>query len=184
MKTTVPVSELIRDDHEGMRRLFADLESRERRPLAAPMLLALLAAHSRAEESEVYPALRNGSDDDEAVAHSQEEHAEADRLVERLVQADLDDDEFDRTLRSLVKAVEHHIEEEEATVLSIADELPADDQRKLGAAFAAARSAALTSISDHLTRSQLEQQARNQGTSGIRSMTREQLKQVVTANES
>lgn len=184
MRTAVPVSTLIRDDHEQMRRLFEDLEVREHRPLAAPVLLALLAAHSRAEEAEVYPALRNGSDDNEAVAHSQEEHAEADRLVERLVQADLDDDEFDRTLRSLVKAVNHHIEEEESTVLTIADGLPEDEQRQLGASFVAARSAALISISDHLTRSQLEQQARNEGASGIRSMTREQLKHAVTANDS
>ena len=97
MQTTFPVGDLIRDDHREMRRLFTELESRQSRPLAAPMLLALLAAHSRAEESEVYPALRRDTDAVDAVAHSQHEHAEADRLVEELVREDLDDAGFDRT---------------------------------------------------------------------------------------
>lgn len=184
MKTEFPVGALIREDHREMRRLFTELESRQSRPLAAPSLLALLAAHSRAEESEVYPALRRDTGAVGAVAHSQHEHAEADRLVEQLVQEDLDDDGFDRTLKSLIEAVVHHIEEEEESVLTEADKLPIEQQHALGAAFAAARSAVLTSISDPLTRRQLEQQGRNEGISGIRTMTRTELTDAVTADPS
>lgn len=184
MQTTFPVGDLIRDDHREMRRLFTELESRQSRPLAAPMLLALLAAHSRAEESEVYPALRRNIDAVGAVAHSQHEHAEADRLVEELVREDLDDAGFHRTLTSLVEAVNHHIAEEEESVLTEADKLPIEQQHALGAAFTAARSAALTSLSDPLTRRQLEQQGRNEGLRGVRSMSRNELTDAVTADPS
>lgn len=184
MNTEFPVGELIREDHREMRRLFNKLENRPSRPLAAPMLLALLAAHSRAEESEVYPALRRDTGALDEVAHSQHEHAEADRLVEQLVNEDLDDDAFDRTLKSLVEAVNHHIEEEEETVLTEADKLPIDEQKSVGSAFALARSATLISVSESLTRQQLEQQGRNEGLSGIRSMTRTQLTSAVTKDPS
>ncbi len=184
MKTEFPVGALIREDHREMRRLFTELENRQSRPLAAPMLLTLLAAHSRAEESEVYPALRRHAGAADVVAHSQHEHAEADRLVEQLAQEDLDDDDFDRTLKSLVDAVNHHIEEEEESVLTEAGKLPLAKQHALGAAFAATRSAMLTSLSDPLTRRQLEQQGRNEGISGIRSMSRSELTDAVTADPS
>ncbi|MEO8107169.1 MAG: hemerythrin domain-containing protein [Actinomycetes bacterium] len=182
MHTEFPVSELIRDDHREMRRLFGELQNPRLRPLAAPTLLALLAAHSRAEETEVYPKLRHEAGD--AVAHSQHEHAEADRLVERLVKHNLNEDEFEHTLKSLVEAVNHHIEEEENTVLTEADKLPASEQRVLGSAFTEARSKILTSIADPLTRTQLEQQARNEGLQSTRSMTRDDLVGAVTEDPS
>lgn len=184
MNTKFPVGDLIREDHREMRRLFAELQSTQSRLLVAPVLLALLAAHSRAEESEVYPVLRRDAGAEDVVAHSQHEHAEADRLVERLVEADLADSDFDRILKSLVEAVNHHIEEEEESVLTEADKLPLEQQRALGMAFAAARSAVLTSISDPLTRRQLEQQGRNEGIGGIRTMTRGELTDAVTADPS
>lgn len=179
MKTSFPVSELIRRDHREMERLFDELTQVEKRPLVAPTLLALLGAHSRAEESEVYPVLRKETDAAEDVAHSQQEHAEADVLVSRLVHGDLDGDKYDRTLKRLVETVSHHIQEEESDVLPKLDDLPRAQQLKLGSAFANARAEILCSGPDSLSREQLEQQARNEGLSGIGAMNKRKLSHAV-----
>ena len=162
MKTSFPVSELIRLDHREMERLFQELTEVEKRPLVAPTLLALLAAHSRAEEADVYPVLRRHKDAAEDVAHSQQEHAEADALV-----------------ASLVQTVSHHIEEEESDVLPKLEELPRAQQLELGSAFADTRAEILSSGADALSREQLEQQARNEGLSGISEMDKRELSRAV-----
>ena len=51
------ISALARHDHQDLKRLFGELSDPATRVLAAPAVLALLTAHSRAEESEVYPAV-------------------------------------------------------------------------------------------------------------------------------
>ena len=76
----------------------------------------------------MYPVLRKETDAAEDVAHSQQEHAEADALVSSLVHGDLDGDKYDRTLKQLVETVSHHIEEEESDVLPKLEELPRDQQ--------------------------------------------------------
>jgi hemerythrin superfamily protein len=166
-------ADLIRSDHREMERLFALLETPANRTMVAPVFVALLAAHSRAEESEVYPALR--TDGSEEVAHSQEEHVEADRLAARLVDLDLAEGEFTTTLQKLIEKVSHHIEEEEEKVLPRLDRLPKETRSKLGRAFVRARGEHLTAGTTSFTRDELETQARNEGVEGTRSMTKEQL---------
>jgi hemerythrin superfamily protein len=176
------VADLIRQDHREMERLFEELREPAKRVLVAPTILALLAAHSRAEESEVYPAVRQDTDAQDKVAHSQEEHAEADQLVARLVETDADSPEFDQTLKELVAAVQHHIQEEEESVLTALDELPSERQRELAAAFAEHRSEQLTAGVADLTRRELEQQARNEGIGSAAGMSKEELKERVSSS--
>jgi hemerythrin superfamily protein len=74
------VVELIMQDHREVERLFQELQNfPDKRPLLTPVLAALLVAHSRAEEAEVYPAAKDEAGDVEDVAHSQEEHTKARR---------------------------------------------------------------------------------------------------------
>lgn len=169
------VSDLIRTDHREMERLFSQLESPERRALIAPTIVALLAAHSRAEESEVYPAVRQGTGAVDEVAHSQREHVEADELAARLVDTDLDSATFKAVLTKLVDAVSHHIEEEESDVLPALDELPEESQKTLASAFLRVRAEHLTAGTTSMTRSELEAQARNEGIDGTSSMTKSEL---------
>jgi hemerythrin-like domain-containing protein len=169
------VADLIRTDHREMERLFSELKSPEKRPLVAPTIVALLAAHSRAEESEVYPAVREQTDASDEVAHSQKEHVEADRLAARLVDTDLDSDTFDGLLKKLVDAVSHHIEEEESDVLPALDKLPEQVQAILGSAFLRVRAEHLMAGTTSLTRSELETQARNEGVDGASSMSKNEL---------
>jgi hemerythrin-like domain-containing protein len=173
MATTV--SELIRTDHREMERLFSELKSPEKRALTAPTIVALLAAHSRAEESEVYPTLRHATGAADEVAHSQKEHVEADQLAALLVDTDLDSPTFEAVLKKLVDAVSHHIEEEESDVLPALDELPTQTQENLASAFLRVRAEHLMAGTTAMTRSELETQARNEGIEGTSSMTKDEL---------
>ena len=82
------VVDLILQDHEELKRLFDVLQKEpDKREGLAPVMSTLLFAHSRAEESEVYPAAGSaGAQDD--VEHSQKEHLAADQLAERLAAAE------------------------------------------------------------------------------------------------
>src|SRR3546814_7623463 len=74
--------DLIMRDHREMERMFEQLKSDpDSRPALGPVLTTLLPAHSRAEESEVYPAAREEAGGAEDVEHSQEEHLLADKLA-------------------------------------------------------------------------------------------------------
>ena len=173
------VADLIRIDHRKFERLFAELKDSTKRSLTGPAAVALIAAHARAEESEVYPVIRERTDAASKVEHSQEEHAEADELAARLVDMGVDDPGYDEVLDRLVKSVTHHIEEEEETVLPALDQLPSDEQERLATAFKRVRAEHLTAGSAELTRSELQQQAENEGISGASSMSTEELKRQV-----
>jgi len=150
-----------------------------KRPLKAPVLVALLAAHARAEESEVYPALRREGGASSEVAHSQEEHAEADELAAKLVTMKIGDSAFDDVLGQLVKSVSHHLEEEEETVLPALDRLPVDRQESLAKGFIEVRANHLVAGTTDLSRVELETQARNEGIENVRSMSKSELAEEV-----
>jgi hypothetical protein len=96
--------------------------------------------YSRAEEAEVYPAARDEAGKAEDVAHSQEEHAEAEAILERLRSLDHRSDEFDSTLEELIDGVTHHVEEEESSVLpGMRERLSPERLEELGDAFVSAR---------------------------------------------
>ena len=68
----VDVVELIKNDHREVERLFELMKQHPAtRGLNFPVLSALLIAHSRAEESEVYPVATDEAGETEEVAHSQ-----------------------------------------------------------------------------------------------------------------
>ena len=178
------VSELIRADHREFERLFRQLQDPDKRVLQAPTLVALLAAHARAEEEHVYPALRELTDAGDEVEHSQEEHVEADQLAEQLVDLDLQDPEFDQILDKLVKAVRHHLEEEEETVLPALDDIPEGRQDSLARKFLDTRRQHLCFGSIDLTKQELQTQAANEGIDGAGSLTKDALKDEVRSQAS
>src|SRR5262245_32364287 len=160
------VAELIRADHKEFRRLFSELRDQPTRSLVAPVLMALLAAHARAEESYVYPALRGETDGADDVEQSQEEHVEGDRLAARPAHTDFDDPSFDEILHELVESVSHHLREEEESVLPKLDALPSDEQDALAHAFLESRAERLTAGVTDITRDELQRQAANEGLRG------------------
>jgi len=136
----------------------------------------LLFAHSRAEESEVYPGAR-AAGGEEDVEHSQEEHLVADQLAERLTGLDPDSEEYGEVLEKLIEAVTHHLEEEEEDVLPhMRERMTADDLTRMGEKFLAARAEHLGDQPDDMTKAQLEQQASNVGLEGASSKSKDELK--------
>jgi hemerythrin superfamily protein len=172
------VVDLIMSDHREVERLFEVLRSQpEKRVTTLPVLSALLVAHSRAEEAEVYPVARDEAGASDEVAHSQEEHVEAEHLLEQLQAADPDGAEFDTLLQQVVDAVSHHVEEEENSVLPVMRAHLNDARREeLGQAFAESRSDHLGQMPGEASKEQLLQQARNVGMSGAGSMSKHELR--------
>jgi hemerythrin superfamily protein len=137
------VIDLILEDHRRFEALLRDLrDASSDRDAARRAFSALHVAHAEAEESKVYPTLRRkdaiGEDEEE---HSEEEHAEGHEALLRVLEADrLEGEEFDELVEKLATAVNHHLSEEELTILNPArDEVAEDVRRRLGEEFAAER---------------------------------------------
>lgn len=171
------VVDLIMQDHREVERLFAELRDHpEKRPLLTPVLCGLLVAHSRAEESEVYPAAKQESGENDEVKHSQEEHAEAEQLLAKLLDCEYDSPQYDQMLQKVVDAVTHHVEEEEKTVLpGMRKRLSAQRRYDLGERFARSRADHLGEMPGQATREELLVQARNLGLANASGMSKEQL---------
>jgi len=171
------VVDLISSDHREVERLFELLKNEpDNRRLNVPVLVTLLVAHSRAEESDVYPAAAREAKASDEVAHSQEEHAEAEQLLTKLQETDPDSGEFDRLLKELTDAVSHHVEEEESKVLpAMRKGLSEQRLSELGDAFAEARMAHLGDMAGAASKQELQQQAKNAGLEGRSTMNKQQL---------
>jgi len=171
------VVDLIMQDHREVERLFAELKNHpETRPLLVPVLSALLTAHSRAEEAEVYPAAKDEAGETHEVAHSQEEHVEAERILARLAATDCESPDFDTVLTELVDAVTHHVEEEESTVLpGMKTGLDDRRRRELGEAFVTSRAAHLGDRPGEASKEELRTQARNADMSGVFNLNKQEL---------
>jgi hemerythrin-like domain-containing protein len=141
--TSTDVIELILADHRRFEELFRGLRDRtsDRAGLLKD-LAELLVAHAEAEESEVYPALRRFKEvDDHEVEHGAEEHAEGHQALLALMEVeDTTSDEWEDKLEELVENINHHLEEEERTILNDARETVPDQRRaELGEKFTRVR---------------------------------------------
>ena len=173
------VVDMIMADHREVERLFDLLENEpSQRARNLPVLTTLLVAHSRAEEAEVYPVARDEAGASEEVAHSQEEHLEAEQILERLQAADPTSTDFDRVLAELVEAVSHHVEEEESSVLPAIRTGLADSRRQeLADTFVQSRAEHLGDLPGEATKDELLQMAENVELTGASSMSKQQLDQ-------
>jgi hypothetical protein len=141
--TAGDVVDLILDDH----RLFEDLLRQLRdatadREAARAALAAVLIAHGEAEESEVYTALvlKDAIGTHEA-EHGEHEHAEGNEALLALLECRATDTQkFDDAVEDLATALNHHIGEEEQTILNPArTDVDEATRARLGLAFATAR---------------------------------------------
>jgi hemerythrin-like domain-containing protein len=134
------VVDLILADHRRFEELLREVRNVEADQEAAlSELSAILVAHAEAEEKEVYPTLRRRSDDvgEHEVEHGAEEHDEGhEALLEVLEIGDPDHEDFGEAVEELTKALAHHLDEEERTILNPAREDVSDEVReRLGKAF-------------------------------------------------
>ena len=172
------VVELIKADHREVERLFELVRTKPgQRSLFLPVVASLLVAHSRAEEAEVYPVARGEAGQSDDVAHSQEEHVEAENQLKHLMSLDPDGSEFGRSLQELVDSVKHHVEEEESTVLpGMQTNLSKARLQELAEAFTQSRAEHLGDLPGDESRAELIEQARNLGVENATSKSKEQLR--------
>ncbi|KUG51605.1 cation-binding protein [Serinicoccus chungangensis] len=133
------VVDLILADHRLFEELMRDLrDSSADRESARQAFAAVLVAHGEAEEEKVYPRLRRKEAIDAHEAeHGEEEHAEINRaLLDLLECAGTDTQKFDDAVEAMNEVLQHHLTEEELTILNPArDEVSEKDRADLGAAF-------------------------------------------------
>jgi len=138
--TTGDVVDLILDDHRRFELLLRKLRSTDEDRDAVRWAFATLhVAHAEAEEQRVYPALRHkrAIDEDER-EHGEKEHAEGNQALLAVLEcAATDTQKFDDAVEELARVVNHHLTEEELTILNPARDDVADRVRiELGEAFA------------------------------------------------
>ncbi len=137
------VVELILDDHRRFETLLRQLrDSSTDRDAVRHAFAALHVAHAEAEETHVYPTLRKkhaiGEHEEH---HGHEEHAEGNEaLLAVLELKGTDTEAFDDAVEELTRLVNHHLTEEELTILNPAREDISETVRaELGLAFATER---------------------------------------------
>ena len=136
---------LILEDHVRFEALLRQLrDSSSDRDAVRRALSTLHVAHAEAEERHVYPTLRRehaiGAHEAE---HGEEEHAEGNQtLLDVLELTEVAGQDFDDAVEELSKTLNHHLTEEELTILNPARaDVPADVRAELGRAFATERNA-------------------------------------------
>jgi hemerythrin superfamily protein len=141
------VIDLILEDHRRFETLLRDLrDSTSDRDGVRRALAALHVAHAEAEEKHVYPQLRRKDAITEHEAeHGEEEHAEGhEAMLAVLELRGTDTQAFDDAVEELAKVLNHHLTEEELTILNPAREGVAEEVRaRLGETFATERNALL-----------------------------------------
>jgi hypothetical protein len=141
--TSGDVIDLILDDHRRFEALLRDLrDATSDRDAVRRAFAALHVAHAEAEESKVYPTLRRkDAISDHDAEHGEEEHAEGHEALLKVLEAEtLEGEEFDDLVEELATAVNHHLTEEELTILNPArDEVDLEVRERLGKEFAEER---------------------------------------------
>ena len=139
------VIDLILDDHRLFESLLRDLrDSTADRDAVREAFATLHVAHAEAEEKHVYPKLRRKRAIGEHEAeHGQEEHAEGhEALLAVLELKGTDTQGFDDAVEKLATAVNHHLTEEELTILNPArQDFGPEVRAELGERFAQERNA-------------------------------------------
>ena len=147
------VIEVLEHDHREVEQMFAELESlrgaateeaKARRKEVTEQVTIELVRHSVAEEVLVYPEVDKKVSAEE-VEHAREEHAEAEKTLQRLEKLGADDPAFDDELATLMAEIRHHIEDEEGEMFAhMRQVIDTDELRKLGARVEAFKKVAPT----------------------------------------
>ena len=141
------VVDLILDDHRRFEALLRDLrDATSDRDAVRRALSALHVAHAIAEETHVYPQLRRrGAVTEDEAEHGEEEHAEGHQAMLAVLEArSTDTQAFDDAVEELAGTLNHHLTEEELTILNPARQEVGEQVRaELGQLFVRERNAQL-----------------------------------------
>jgi hemerythrin superfamily protein len=130
--------DLLKKDHQELDRLFsefmsADNEDFARREDLFQQIDKALLVHSDAEEEIFYPSVEKHAPD--IVKHALSEHQEIRELLAEMLDLEIDAEEFENRMTTLMQKVQTHVQEEEGSggVLEIAQQnLTARDLDDIG----------------------------------------------------
>jgi hemerythrin superfamily protein len=184
------VVELIKTQHRRIDELLEQAEQAEPEQMRALLqqVADLLLPHSEAEESFVYPAIKDydrGEADE--VKDGVAEHHHIEGLLQQLLTEDPSGPGYDGKLAALTGELRHHVEEEEQDLLPVLTEQASDEEREeLGARFAEVTGHQLedeadkatdgkAADADGATRDELYEQAKKQDIPGRSTMSKDEL---------
>ncbi len=182
------VVELIKIQHRRIDELLAQAEQAEPEQIGALVrqVADLLLPHSQAEESFVYPAIKDydRSEADE-VKDGVAEHHHIEGLLQELLTEDPAGPGYDGKLAAMIGELRHHVEEEEQDLLPVLCEQASEEEREeLGARFAEVTGHQLEDEAeqgggavdaDGATRDELYEQAKEKDIPGRSTMTKDEL---------
>jgi hypothetical protein len=137
--------DIIREDHRRVEDLFMAYEALdelaydERRELVDE-ILAELELHTEMEETLAYPRFREAltEDDDRTIEEAYAEHEVAKHLIDDLKSLSPEDAEFGAKVAVLKETVEHHVlEEEESMLTEVESAMGGEELAALGEAMQA-----------------------------------------------
>jgi hemerythrin superfamily protein len=159
----------------------------------------LLRPHSEAEESFVYPRIRElDTEEAEEVTDGAAEHHHVEQLLDELLAGDPDEPGYDGKLAAVVGELRHHVQEEEEELLPVLTEkATAEEREQLGARFAVATghdeivldddAAVVQTVGtvdpDEATRDELYAQAKKLEVPGRSGMNKSELAAAISAEE-
>jgi len=134
------VTTIIEHDHrevEGLFAAYAASDDAEEKDRIVDQVRLALAPHAAAEEILVYPKLRRIAEQgDVQSSHAIDEHQEIKRLLSEVDKMSSEDTGRDARVLELQHAVEHHVQEEEASLLpSLRAGMDADGLDRMGDLF-------------------------------------------------
>jgi hemerythrin superfamily protein len=113
--TSNPVLTMLKADHKKVKALFAQFQEatpRQQEDIAQTTIQEL-EIHAELEEGLIYPAIREGIDDDELMNEAKEEHHLVHILIDELKELKPSYDTFKAKFTLLGELVKHHVKEEE-----------------------------------------------------------------------
>jgi hemerythrin superfamily protein len=179
------VVDLIKAQHRRMETLLQQAQDAEPERMGELLqqVATLLVPHSEAEESFVYPAIRDHARSEESeVKDGVAEHHHIEDLLRELLDEEPGSPGYDGKLAAMVGELQHHVEEEEQELLPVLSEKASEAERdELGARFAQATgqgdadAGAGSGAVEGRTREELYELAKEKDISGRSTMNRDEL---------
>jgi len=126
--TSNPVLAMLKADHKKVKALFDEYEDatpRKQQDIAETAIQEL-DIHAELEEKLIYPAIREGIDEDDLMNEANEEHHLVHVLIAELKKLDSSDEIFKAKFTVLGELVKHHVKEEEGEMFPKAQKAKID----------------------------------------------------------
>ena len=123
-----PVLTMLKADHKKVKALFAEYHEatpRKQQDIAQTTIQEL-EIHAGLEKGLIYPAIREGIEDDELMNEANEEHHLVHVLIAELKDLEPSDDTFKAKFTVLGELVKHHVKEEEGEMFPQAQKAKID----------------------------------------------------------